>query len=115
MVDEAMRKQGEDFMGEALRCWILLCRSLKGSFRGVKIQIDYAYMDKAPGCRPLRNGDRWPTIPSWRRRRGFKALKACFKGMLRSVSKAPSSRRYRPKSVKPPNGHTPPTQNSLRL
>jgi hypothetical protein len=27
-----------------------------------------------------------------------------------SLLQAPSSRRYRPKSVKPPNGHTPATQ-----
>ncbi|CAL1150579.1 unnamed protein product [Cladocopium goreaui] len=56
MVDEAMKKQGEEFMG-------------------VKIQIDYAYMDKV-----------------------------AFNPKLEA--EAPSSRRYRPKSVKPPNGHT---------
>ncbi|CAJ1331565.1 unnamed protein product, partial [Effrenium voratum] len=55
-VDEAMRRQGEEFMG-------------------VKIQIDYAYMDKVAYNPKLE-------------------------------AEAPSSRRYRPKSVKPPNGHT---------
>ena len=56
MVDEAMKKQNDEFMG-------------------VKIQIDYAYMDKVAYNPKLE-------------------------------AEAPSSRRYRPKSVKPPNGHT---------
>lgn len=55
-VDEAMKKQGEEFMGQ-------------------RIHIDYAYMDKVH-YNP------------------------------RGEAEAPSSRRYRPKSVKPPNGHT---------
>eukprot|EP00434_Breviolum_minutum_P020983 symbB.v1.2.018512.t1/scaffold1403.1/size153157/18 len=65
MVDEAMKKQNDEFMG-------------------VKIQIDYAYMDKVAYNPKLE-------------------------------AEAPSSRRYRPKSVKPPNGHTLEAQKLLKL
>ena len=60
MVDEAMKKQNEEFMGSDLslpHCfsrilpsWLEICMidMCLEDGEGVKIQIDYAYMDKAP-------------------------------------------------------------------
>lgn len=84
---------------------------------GVKVQIDYAYMDKATVaplwqwhvtiCRP----GRLLSIQNWRLRCHPCGFPSCaFAGTV-SLVQAPSSRRYRPKSVKPPNGHTPETQH----
>lgn len=157
MVDEAMKKQNEEFMGKDLS-WNALSHSLLRavyglnmfkqykpstllSSSGVKVQIDYAYMDKAwhrgtfvaVACGPM-----WhhvarvaqvafnPKLEAEVLWEGASPVGICGVPLLcrappwgpfvcsspgsEPQPQAPSSRRYRPKSVKPPNGHTPETQ-----